>query len=716
MIILLSQMINYLYSQNLPKQDIDEVQELISEKSWDQGVRKLDQLKSSYSDSLDSEKINFSYAYLYDMQSREPGNDQEQLLNSSISYYEQVVSLEPKNYQAHNNMALLYLRQGSGNMAIGSLKKAIACNPPNPSDYFNKIGDVYKDMNAYDSAFYYFREAENINPYSKKTHHRIIKVQREFPTLESQSDYAISLVERHFYDLASKVLEDLIKKEFKVDEDMALGHFVLWLECQNRLSYIHERMMDKLPSCWSPDAKVELVSVLDTNDVERVNLDWWNTRDEYNYGSSYRLKPNFVMGETLMLIAKGKLKTYAEPAIVIPMNYLKRSLDLITHGRPVGLYYEPSEIPRVAYEVAGELGILYTRYRDQIDLNGQKFMELEDMLFGGKSTAYMNFNNTAIYNFHSTLGSIYAFRNQWTKPPHDHAGKYKNGIFQLKNAIKKAPQGISTGKLHELLADGYLYVSRIDDAKKSFANAGLAYFNNDDVTRAKLMIDKARIHPGNIVELGLLEDLMHLRVYQAGIATGDSASIGSIVSYYDSTLAKYKPQFSNYLEIQRFKFLTNIGVSFGRNKVNQFQSVSQSAALIVAADFDYFPTIGDLERIHKIRNTISSSLTVKSDNYQFFDPTQQNLASKFKKDYLSWKVYLPGDIEPSTFILHEDFLLGAKIIKAIENQKFGFNEIPEIEIYSNEIVIKTENERGIKKFKDWIKEVGHKKNVRRIAP
>ncbi len=699
-----------IYSQNLTKQSISDVQDLIFEKSWNAGKSKLDKMLINFSDSVDRAKIYFSYAYLYDLYSRDSILNQNALLDSSLYYYRQVANLQPENYVVYNNMALVYLRQGSEDMAIEALHDALAANPPNPWDYFNKIGDINKESENFDSALYYYEKAVESNPFYKTSHQRIIDVVDFYSSLEKKFDYTLALIELQFFDLAARVLENLIQLQLVNSEPNALKSLVLWLDCQNKLTYIHPQMLSLLPADWNHQAKTELTDLLTTDSIDNISLKWWRKGEEYLYGDHYTLKANFVIGETLRLIAKEKLKTYGLSNINVSEQYYIKSLDLITRGKPEELLINPKEIPKVYFDVAGELGVLYTKFLDEIDRDTSKFNALEYQMFFAKRVAYMNLNSNAIHNFSSTLGFIYAYRNQWEQINYPY-GKYRNGIYQLKNAIRRAPEGKNIGNLHRLLAEGYIAISELKKARRSYAMGGLSSLNNDNLTRAKKLYEKAHNLPGNPKELNLLGDLILLNEMFEKFDSNDLVRSEIIINVIDNFPVRTNRKLRYNLAVQKLKILADIGVKARDYDLLNSSRLFHSEALLIASAIEYLPTIGDLNRMHQIRNTILSAIQISANYYLPIDPSQKKLSADLKSEVVKWYIFLPGDTEPSPFIINEDILLGAKIINAFEKKGFEIDYLPDLEIYNNAIIIKNSEENKIVNFVEWIKNLNTDKKI-----
>jgi len=85
------------------------------------------------------------------------------LLLSTCSMPKIIIYEDPLTAFEHNNLGVVYLKQGKYELAEREFKKAIKKNPKWPIPYFN-MGNLFYTLKEYDKAESYYRKAIEISP------------------------------------------------------------------------------------------------------------------------------------------------------------------------------------------------------------------------------------------------------------------------------------------------------------------------------------------------------------------------------------------------------------------------------------------------------------------------------------------------------------------------------------------------------------------------
>ncbi len=129
----------------------------------------------------------------------------------SLEASQRVVSIEPKDAEAHNNLAVMLQELGRSKEAETSYKKAIAVNP-NYASAQNNLGVMLQDLHRYEEAKISFKHAIACQPNHVDAHHNLgITLQELSLFAEAEVNFQQAIHLRPDFAEAHKSLGDVLQ-------------------------------------------------------------------------------------------------------------------------------------------------------------------------------------------------------------------------------------------------------------------------------------------------------------------------------------------------------------------------------------------------------------------------------------------------------------------------------------------------------------------------
>lgn len=657
-----------IYAQDAG-QEFDRIEGLIAKQEWTSAARALTSLKSGCRTKACAGKANFALAYLYQQKLNMGIGPQEHWRDSAQYFYEQVLKDYPDNASAYQNLALLYKSPDQFARSIVLLRRAYALN--HDDTYLLSIGDQFLEETRYDSALHYYRRALVHDPLLRPAHERLIHVYAERQMrADDIMPHCRQMASLGLDELASKALIQLIQRDYKRAPKDCERAFLWWTNIAGRSLSLDTLSLFSLPSDWDFPGLRELKHVL-TSEWEISDLTWWTREQPVNIIPGLDLKPNFVVAEVIRSKAQQLQKNNQLAACA---REYEKAYKVIIGSKNIYSFLDHAErIPDIFYQVAGELAMTYTKY-PTLDPANEKFTRLESELFSGKGMAYMESEKESIVKFHTTLGLIYAGRNQWS------GGGFQNAIFQLRNAIQRAPESKNTAYLKVLLAEGYRKDNNNDQARRLLMDAAISYLNDDNfsLVESTLSVYDSVGGPKNAKYLSIRQ-ITNFRTNLDQLPQQRLIRNSEMLDAVDAMLNA--GELSSYFKtIQRFKILSDLG-----NLASQYQDKRAAYsyygnALQQAFSVNALTNLSDVERINKQRAALIRAITFVPIPREAV-PTQ---ASDIDANHKKWELYA-DNFKKQTITMSPELLVGAKVAAGFSFLSTDLGKPPQIRVHNNKV-------------------------------
>ena len=458
-----------------------QAQNLVNQKSWEEAI----QLLQEGLQNCDNQKkaiecrviLNFNLGYLY--QIKDIG-DVKTNHTVAAEYYNKALSDQPHNVQIISNLALVLQHLGKWEEAVNMFNRAAEIDTEKRESYLIAIGDLYLENNHLSQALESYRKAVGLNPTNETAHRKILTLYKRLPVeqIDELFEYSVYLEEINHPELAKDGFDQVINRSFISNSSLAEEALIYWAELSALQGWIDEESLQALPvQEWSSSAINELIGLVGNPEINANNLNWWGENLLRSHVAASILKAvgthMYVNGEIIRTANVYELALWIAPGFY--------SYD-----------HELANKPIIRMNIVLELASLYTKH-PQLDPNGDKFQDLEDLLFREKGTSYEMGALEAIQRSHTVLGLIYAEREKWSRWGAD------NGIFQLEHALSTAKQLAEIDPknfqplphLQSLLIKGYSEIGREDKIFTLSLNSAMGYLDLDDISKAEQMLESA---------------------------------------------------------------------------------------------------------------------------------------------------------------------------------------------------------------------------------
>jgi tetratricopeptide (TPR) repeat protein len=631
---------------------LQRAENLIAQKKWKEARALLKTLeKSCGADTRCKANRQFTLGYLFQQEGSQ--------LDSAIICYNKVLEQYPQNAPSYRNMALTYQQQGNTPKAIEVLETAVKKGMT--SEFAGKLGDLYTQTKGYEQAIKLYNEALEKDPLSRPLHERLVaSYSGGYSNPADIVSHGKQMMNLGFDDLAVNAFVEVIKRH-STNEPLAEHALFLWVIASSRMAVID---IDKIPKEWPHAGFRQLRSLIKSEQKSStLDLGWW--RESVDALPASRpggrpLRRTAIIGYVLNYVGdQFELKGAIEQAD----DAYAYAYRIISENDIHSFVIRSERIPDIFYEVAGARGILLTKYPD-IDRDRHKFDRMENELFEGKGAAYIDGRTETIMKFHTTLGLIYAARNEW-RP-----SGYRNGIFQLKNAVSKSPEEKNTGYLNMLLAEGYLRNNNRRDATTTLIKAAADFINDDDFFSCDDALRRYdSLNGEKDAKYSVINELLRFRSTLETVADNElNDSKGFTRKVYEATKNSEK----KFGQIQRFKIFSDAGsLSLQRERRN-LGYYYHSLALLTGDSLVALANLTDIERVNEQVKSVSTSvefeeLIVSASPFDAW-PTDEKLPTA-----KVWKIYEAG----SSFETHEigltrSLFSGAMVAREINRYESPF--------------------------------------------
>lgn len=650
-------------------QQLERIEELIVQREWISAARALTSLKSGCRTKACEGKANFALAYLYHQKLNAVGDPQNLWRDSAQFFYREVLKDYPDNASAYQNLALLYKSSDQAALSVTLLRRAYALN--NDDIYLLSIGDQFLQQTSYDSALHYYRRALAHDPLSRPAHERLIHMYAARGMRADQiMPHCRQMAGLGFDELASKALIQVIQREYKRAPKDCERAFLWWTNIAGRSLSIDTRSLLSLPADWNFKGLNELKHVL-TSEWKMSDLTWWSNEQPVNIIPGLDLKPNFVIGEVIRSKAQ-QLRKNNQPAAAV--REYENAYKIIVGTQNIHPFLDHADrIPDIFYQVAGELALMYTKY-PTLDPDNRKFSRLESELFSGKGMAYMGSDKESIVKFHTTLGLVYAERNQWR------GGRFQNAFFQLRNAIQRAPESKNTAYLKVLLSEGHRKNNDNDQARRLLMDAAISYLNDDNFSSvASTLSVYDSIDGARDPKYLSIRQITSFRKELDKLPPQRLVRISEMLDSVDAMLnaGDLSPYFRT---IQRFKILSDLGNLAFQYQDKRAAYTYYGSALQQVFSVNALTNLSDVERINKERAALVRVMTFVHLPREAVPMQAGDVDAKLKK----WELYA-DNFKKQTITMSPELLVGAKVATGFSSLSTELVKPPGIRIDNSKV-------------------------------
>ena len=630
------------------------VESNINKGEWTQAVSNMKQIRNLCNGRpVCSEKIEFTDGYLHQEWYAADGDTTH--LNQALGFYGKVVKGNSHYVGARYNSYLIYRQLGQYSKATSQLDDAKSAGMMGTELI---KGDLSFEAGEYRNALRNYRQTIDFDPLDKSAHRRLVTL---YNYKVGSNKWILTHCGRMrnlgFSDLAINCLSDFINRNYRstTQGDTVRIALLFWADLSATRNEIDP---SQLPAEWNDQAWTELQAVL-KNPKAANDVSWWRRREVVSAPGS-EFTPNVVLGKVLRSLAQDAIDQNDLKAAAFN---LETAFKAIIGGDIYSFLDNPKNIPQVFYDVTGELGILYTLHPDLPDAK-RKFEELEDELFNGKAVAYIESRGEAIEKFHTTLGLIYAARKKWQG-----GGKFRNAMFQLSNAIEKAPEWRNNGNLKLQLSKGYLATDRLLQAKATLIDEAKAFLNYDDLRMADSAIYKYNAlggeHNASYQEIKSIYDF---RLAVAGMTTNQLRSFKEVTATINSMTGGTESK-SFFHRTQRFKMLSDVASQSTAKKEERASLYYYGAAFLEAYELNNLVNLTDVSRVSKQVKAIKShvNFTGTSGDLLTYRPEQQ------KEEVIKWWDWSDADRVRQSIGVNSKALMSAALTTKLNAASMGFS-------------------------------------------
>jgi tetratricopeptide (TPR) repeat protein len=605
----------------------DSIEYLIQQEEWKKAEQTILRLKIT-AHQRDMGRGYFIHGYLYhSMADAAPDSaSRTAYLHRATEQYLQALTVDRKNSATKRNLALAYHQLGDTKQAIAHLRQSFKWEGQSATAL--ALGDLYLQTGIPDSAFHYYELVVKNNPGFEQAQERVV-IALKFLALDGKKVFELcqSMIDHGLYEMSSRALVDFIGRNYQTHETESVRALLWWVSLLGkgqtadvdpvrvfRMPWKHPALQELL-GCWSDPLTIQ-------------NLSWWRTSEKMHIVKDLLLNPPEEMTAALLTLGEELLK---RGSIKESQQVLESAYKLLTNHSP-HLPWPSYRIPDVFYEASGNLGMLYAKY-PETDREGSKFKNLEEQLFGGKGGAYFSGNTNAIAKFHTTLGLIYASKNQW-----EHGAR--GGFFQLEQAIKRSPHSGQLGHLQLLLVEGQLKTNNAADARKTLLDAAMSYLNVDNLLIARRCLERyTSLEGANTVPYGRIKSILSFRMSLDSMPREEVVQKDLAITHVNGITEFITGVPSDFLAFQRFKIFSDLGDRCSDGGQAGVALAYYAQAVTQAYKLDVLGSYEDIFRINRQQAAVQDFVRWESFAEEYLPIKTKKKPAHSKQ----WQVRAPGN-------------------------------------------------------------------------
>ncbi len=641
-------------------------------------------------------ELNFTRGYICQRKAACVGADERvRLFGKARDSYQKLLADYPGNAQASTNLAMLLESLGRWNEAVPILQKAAQLNSDREYEYHIAMGDLYRRHERSENAIALYELAAKRDSSKRTAYERILSTKRRLGPQQANQllSLAARIEEARQPELAAEAFSAVVWLTYKDETRLAVNACQRWADVMAGCERLGRSELTLLPSPpeWEHDCIRQLHALVSGPATATNHFQWW-----LEDGQLYR---RHISASILRLRAREALaKENAQEA----MEILELGLEL---APPVDSYKDPpiKNKPWIFLEIARDLARVYSRLMDKevkdlprVNRLSEKFRSLEKKIYGPKGDAIMRGDYPAMQKFHTTLGFIYAEREQWNS-----TGVANNGIFQLDHAIDAADKWYERRngpfqplpRLKRLLAEGLAHEKRFADATGQYVAAAEAFLDTDDLNGAAASVAAAdslkEEHP-RVGAFPRLDDLREILETRKRISTAQT-TIAEIQSTGAVVVSAWPGRFKNlapdFVARQRFKTLSDLGDAARQRNSEEVALGLMSRALEASLGTQVMTSYGDLQRLRESESAIRAQVDLGNAESRVETKSGAGKSAYPFEAAKTW--HIPGGSSESTKVtaVSQDLVLAEKVIREANAQPWGIDQRVPISVKKGRVTV-----------------------------
>ena len=589
--------------------------------------------------------IYFTAGWLYHEAAKSPKiSNPSEYWNYAIKYYENVLALKPDNQSAQSNLMQVRQLSGSSQDNIAMLQALIERDPQKRTEYWIQIGNIYQSQGELTDACAAYQKAYTADIYSAAACAALVRLHTSgaFSCIMGENvvyfayDCQSVGLPNYAVDIFNHEIAKAINSGNTRDIERAI---ICWADIMAENGWLTSRRVQELAHTFFQEDHQSKgwVILTELQDILAEDLGETSRRSSFWQHKHPR-------------ITISKQRQHSTP-LVVRFKILHQRANEAYFGKDL----EGAEkIWRAAIEEAGgDHNIMFTRmaknlaqlYLDHPELDplNTKFDRLVRKLYAMKGSAYSTTDKALIREYHITLGTIFYQEEKWR------GDGGRNARHQLSRALSDQLGVIVHPQLRTMLAEVYRKLDKSELAVDTELKAVQDFLALDDFGQAAGTLDNTRRfvkQMGQDRYLPLLAELeMMLQLRQDAFDPDHPLLISDLGVYsYLSEMAQierqnFKKLPSSFIQVQFFKTYSDLAGRLGNDRSIQ-QQILYAEALQKIRNIRTLPSMSDLDRIQKIKNSLEQSFenTNRLPSMQVKQQADLNYADQYSREDV--KTYL----------------------------------------------------------------------------
>jgi tetratricopeptide (TPR) repeat protein len=584
--------------------------------------------------------LSFTRAYLAQQRGR-PGIDEAR------TFYRNVLTTQPSNGAALNNLALVEDSAGNSVEAERLWEQAIQNDPGRAGHYALLLGDHYLRLKNISSALDSYDQAGQAMPEAVAPRRRIVEAYRQMPgtaTLEALESRAEQWARidpensRAAYELVLRRWSSVSRSDGVIERCL-----VRWTALLAQNDWLDVGSLGSLPNMSDHPGVHELRDyVLDP--LRPPQWNWWR-------GDPDRLGVTFEIARATGLRLLRSSENGPERAERCWQSALRTV-------RPDLLSEFPSTVNGYL-RVSQELASLYFE-RPSFDTDNTRMGEIVRHLYEGKMAAIERGDWRVTQAFHTTLALIYVARGSWEAT--SGTPDYMSAGYQLQAVLDDAGRREKNEHFFQplpeikgMLAKTLIHIpKRKNEAGPMYFRAALAYLDADSPKNAREMLEAHRELGPADAAAEQFEQILAARTNPAGLSlAATNRESAPWLFRASATLGE------SFLKRQRFKIYADLAGSSGTRPA-QLEAALEAYGLAAEQQTNLVGG-GDLLRWQHVEATLLASANAQAAPGR--SPTVK--WSGAVPSETSLRFTLAGEDRPVAVVLRKETPVAAQVIRAV---------------------------------------------------